>query len=968
MRLIPLVVAAGVPVLCAGAHNTPELAVAVSGEFASPVDLNVASDGSTSSLSLGARAAFHRTTAAVEDPRLIGVPGSTTVLALWSERSAEGALTPHYAVSFDGVEVDRVRATSYAVRLWHGEFEPALGAPAVADVLRARPDSQLFLVQFETQPLPEFLDAVRALGAQVHKFVANHAYAMRMDVTTRTAVEALPFVRWTGELHPAYKLEEHARANLASLPLDQIYNVQVFEKGPAQKGIVAARIRAIGGVVMREDSGAFLLRAKLAPSELVQVAGWDEVHFIDRWGPYEADMDIVREGSGANFVESTLGFTGTGVRGEVIDTGFDLAHVDLQGTLVHGPAPSVTSHGTSTAGIVFGDGLGDANGRGLIPDGQAIVVDWSDVNTGPTRYTHTGELVTFPWFAVFQTASVGSPQISTYSTTSADTDTALFDFNILHFQSQSNTGSTLSRPQAWAKNIISCGGIRHNDNASDADDCWNCGPTSASTGPASDGRLKPDLAHYYDGTLTATCCGSSYTNFGGTSGATPITAGISGIFFEMWHEGVFGNPTGGSVFASAPNMTTSKAMLINTAHQWTFSGASHDLRRTRQGWGRANAKNLYDARDDFLIVDETDVLQVFQSTSYDVAVGAGEPEFKATLVYADPAGNPAVQSQHRVNDLTLKVTSPSGTVYWGNNGLDAGNWSTPGGVANTVDTTENVFVQNPEPGSWTVEVSADEINEDGHVETPGMDVDYALVVRPFPNDPTTTYCSGKVNSLGCVPFMTHSGTPSVSATTPFALMGRDVVPNEIGFIIYGVKRTPEPELPRRQAVREGADRPVAAAQELEQRRHSAVLGHPEPQLQHAHPERQRPGPDGGSAGERAVPLPRPGGPGRLRRRAHGRRAVRHQPVGLTREPGGPPRRGARRPRSYRARAPLLAQGLMGVPELRRASNAGLMWTQAPVFQGIRGRRGRKSRDRETGFAEAPARLPLSPSQGAAALR
>ncbi len=784
-RLLPWAVAlcgASAPAF-AGPQDVP---VSVTGEFARPVALDVAAAGRQSILRLGG-APFHETAAAVEDARLVGVPGSATVLALWNERDAQGAVTPHYAISLDGAAVDVVRPTSYAVRLWHGEFEPLAGERPVADALRARPDAQLFVVQFETQPLPGFLEGLRALGARVHKFVANHAYAVRMDPATRAAVEALPHVRWVGPLHPAYKLEQHLRDNLANLPVDQVYNVQVFEKGPAQKRLVADRIRALGGVVDREDAGAFLVRATLAPSLLVEVASWDEVHFLDRWGPYEEDMDIVRAVSGANFVETTLGYTGAGVRAEVIDTGFDLNHVDLGGLLLHGPTPSLASHGTSTAGIIFGDGIGNPAGRGLIPDAQGIVVDWSDVSTGPTRYNHTGELVQSPWFAVFQSSSVGSPQISTYSTISADTDAALFDFDILHFQSQSNTGSTLSRPQAWAKNIVSCGGIRHNDNTSDADDCWNCGTSSASTGPASDGRLKPDLAHYYDSTFTATCCGSSYTSsFGGTSGATPITAGISGIFFQMWHGGLFGNPTSLTVFDSAPHMATSKAMLVNTAQQWTFSGAGHDLRRTRQGWGRANVQNLYEARDDFLIVDETDVLTVLQSTSYDVPVAPGEPEFKATLVYADPPGNPAVQAQHRVNDLTLKVTSPTGTVYWGNVGLDSGNWSTPGGAANTVDTTENVFIQNPEAGTWTVEVSADEINEDGHVETPGMDVDYALVVRPVAGDAPTTYCTGKTNSLGCVPFIAVSGTPSVSSPGAFAVRAFDVVPNEAGFILYGV--------------------------------------------------------------------------------------------------------------------------------------------------------------------------------------
>ena len=74
------------------------------------------------------------------------------------------------------------------------------------------------------------------------------------------------------------------------------------------------------------------------------------------------------------------------------------------------------------------------------------------------------------------------------------------------------------------------------------------------------------------------------------------------------------------------------------------------------------------------------------------------------------------------------MTSPSDVVYWGNNGLLDGNWSTPGGVANTIDTVENVFVENPEDGLWIVEIIASEINQDGHVETPELDADFALVV------------------------------------------------------------------------------------------------------------------------------------------------------------------------------------------------------------------------------------------------
>jgi serine protease AprX len=127
-----------------------------------------------------------------------------------------------------------------------------------------------------------------------------------------------------------------------------------------------------------------------------------------------------------------------------------------------------------------------------------------------------------------------------------------------------------------------------------------------------------------------------------------------------------------------------------------------------------------------VLVNETDLLTTGQSRRYTVASN-GQAPLRATLAYTDPAGSPTA-AKATVNDLTLKVTAPDGTVYWGNNGLLAGNWSTPGGVANTVDTVENVLVQAPAAGNWTVEVIATAVNVDGHVETAATDADYALVV------------------------------------------------------------------------------------------------------------------------------------------------------------------------------------------------------------------------------------------------
>ena len=130
-----------------------------------------------------------------------------------------------------------------------------------------------------------------------------------------------------------------------------------------------------------------------------------------------------------------------------------------------------------------------------------------------------------------------------------------------------------------------------------------------------------------------------------------------------------------------------------------------------------------------LVINETDVLTNLQSKSYSVVVPSGSTDpLKITMVYADPMGSPSA-AQTRINDLSLKAIAPDGTIYWGNNGLLTNMWSTSGGRSNFLDTTENVFIQTPAAGTWTIEVVASELVQDARTETPGViDADYALVV------------------------------------------------------------------------------------------------------------------------------------------------------------------------------------------------------------------------------------------------
>jgi serine protease AprX len=852
----------------------------------------------------GPQGAFYVTARPIENPRTIVIPAAAiptpnnpnppaptqpTVLALWNERQEDGELVAYRAFrqggragadgDWRGGDADQdgvfdagfvcIGEIDYRAMLQFAEFDPLglpgqQGRPGIGPPtdfpqgLRASDvpgsggadggGSHLYLVQFLTQPLPEYYAAVHLLGATTRSFIADSTHIVQMNDRVAAQVAALPFVRWVGPFHPAYRAAREVLEPVfgwhrpAETPDPRPYVIQVFERGLGQKSLVADRIEGAGGSIAELFPEGFLLTAVLTPAQLAAVLCMDEVLWISPWAPPEIATDLARTFSGADYLDTPpRAFRGQGVRGEVFDSDVLQSHeaffspnppghrIVFHGTerpaMIGDPCQDWTSaasprHGTSTFGIVFGN---SATFRGMLPEGAGIFssyqrlfdncpgygetcsscpicgcppLDCCDCNRGEecvSREAHTAELVdpAGPYQAVFQSNSFArSGHSLNYDDISMDLDDIAFRYDLLICQAQGNQGAvgsgTNSFREAWAKNVLSVGGVKHRNTLTTSDDCWcpqePCLPpcadcvdpayppppalprcaswpnpvcpatgynNGASTGPSGDTtRVKPDLVHFYDAVKapgpdcehSGPWGNSEYLHwFGGTSAATPIVAGLAGLFYQMWHEGVFTGygASGATVFASRPHATTAKAMLINTALQYPLP-TSTDLTRMRQGWGVPNLQTMYDLRSSYFIVDETTDLQ----TVGDVAtytVVAGTSPLKATLVYADPPGTPG-SNVHRVNDLSLKLTSPSGVVYWGNYKLlTTANWSQSGGSRDSHNTVENVFIQSPpEAGVWTIRVYVDALNEiiDGNPETPmdndpmtpDSDIDFALVV------------------------------------------------------------------------------------------------------------------------------------------------------------------------------------------------------------------------------------------------
>lgn len=642
-----------------------------------------------------------------------------------------------------------ITAQDLKVHLHYRVFDPAQETVAIPAALMAQPASRLFLVQVSAPLGTAELAKLAGAGVTVHQYLPELAYLMRFDGAQRDAVRKLPFVRALLPFHPAFRLEpELVDAVVSGKEIGrERYVVMVVDGRLGDAGVLSRKIAQIGGHVVTPEDGNIVMEVEVDGRQLAWLMNQDEVQWIQRFTAASEDIDQARIQGGANYLEpkKAEGFTGKGVRGMIME-GVYATHPEFAATPPYrvvplvvgtGTAANPDGHGNSTFGEVFSKGVSPLY-RGLLPDGQGMYCNYNYVysaaagSTVPaSRYGVVRDMVdpAQQYKGMFQTASWGYAQNIIYDARSAEMDNIIFTFDVPITQSQSNTGNRNSRPQAWAKNIISVGALNHYNTANPADDRIS----GASIGPAPDGRIKPDICAYYDQIGTTAYAATGYqTGFGGTSGATPIVAGYVGLTLEVFTDGLLGHPVaaGGwtARFQNKPHFTTTKALLVNTARQYD-PAVNTGVTRIHQGWGFPSVQDLYDLRDQILAVDERDAVLNGQTSSYLVWVPSGRPQFRATMVYNDPAGAPS-SPVNRINDLSLRVTAPNSSIYWGNNGLSGtGLVSTAGGTANTLDTVENVFLRNPAAGLYRVDVVGSTIVQDAKLETVGVvDADFALVV------------------------------------------------------------------------------------------------------------------------------------------------------------------------------------------------------------------------------------------------
>ncbi|MGC6487666.1 MAG: hypothetical protein ACON4Z_08480, partial [Planctomycetota bacterium] len=266
------------------------------------------------------------------------------------------------------------------LRLRYASFDPQLSAPSVPASLRSGATATLRIVQFHGTPTQAGRDAVAAVGGQVLSYLPRDAYVARVGADAARRLAEHPLVRWVGDYHPAYRLEAALlEGDALTSTRPAAYNMVVADKA-ADKPALAAKIASLGGVVLDEHFGSLLFTASLTGPQLRQVAGFDEVLWIDRWSEPEEDMDNARIQGGGNYVETQAGFTGAGVNAHIYE-GIEASHPDFTGGATNvRSSGAAQSHGHATGGIVFGNGTSNPAVRGMAPDAGKFYTNYGSVS------------------------------------------------------------------------------------------------------------------------------------------------------------------------------------------------------------------------------------------------------------------------------------------------------------------------------------------------------------------------------------------------------------------------------------------------------------------------------------------------------------------------------------------------------------------------------------------------------------
>ena len=417
--------------------------------------------------------------------------------------------------------------------------------------------------------------------------------------------------------------------------------------------------------------------------------------------------------------ENGLKYRGDGFKIMMQDDGIVGPHIDFEGRVDQSDCFSCSTspnnnHGDHVGGTIMGAGNLNPRAKGMAHGADLLVYNSSNNNYDdvPTLYQDEDVYITSKSY------SNGCNGGYTSLTQQLDEQVKMYP-SLIHVFSAGNDGSSdcgYGAGAGWGnitgghksgKNVIAVGNLTSAGNLNG----------SSSRGPATDGRIKPDICGVGTSVLSS-IYDNEYASFTGTSMSCPGVAGTITQLYDAYKDINEGE---------IPDAGLMKGIILNTADDLGNPGPDF-----KHGWGSINGLRAYQVIEDsaFLegLISDGDI------NSHTINVPADVQELRVMVYWTDYEASTSAAIA-LVNDLNAVLVDPIGTSFepWV---LDATANATSldadaiRGVDN-LNNMEQITIDQPDQGSYLLSVNGFNIPQGPqkyHViyyfETSDIDVTY----------------------------------------------------------------------------------------------------------------------------------------------------------------------------------------------------------------------------------------------------
>lgn len=335
-------------------------------------------------------------------------------------------------------------------------------------------------------------------------------------------------------------------------------------------------------------------------------------------------------------------YNGQGVNVAINDDGFVGPHIDFTGRAnqLDVLGDMTGTHGDMTTGIIGGAGNLDPLMKGMATGSYIHVRQYTSAMAGTVPLYIDSNVLIF-------SSSYSNGCNGGYTATTELVDKEVFDnyalMQVFSAGNSNNNDCGYGAGSSWGnvtgghkigKNVIAVANLEDDDNIR----------ASSSRGPASDGRIKPDISAHGAGHMS-TDPDNTYAAGGGTSAAAP---GVAGVLAQLHHAYR-------DINGSVANSGLLKAMLLVTANDLGNEGPDFTF-----GWGKVNGLKAVKLLEDGRYFNGT--ITQGAAINHTISIPNNIKRARVMVYWVDKEAS-TTANQALVNDLDCFVTDPGSTTH-----------------------------------------------------------------------------------------------------------------------------------------------------------------------------------------------------------------------------------------------------------------------------------------------------------------